>query len=105
MPACNNNFIIACKGFKRKFDNDGSLVLCILSKLLETDAGLASSYENQCVSLSQIVDEFSGLKCSYLIGKPKMFFFLDDGTTQDHSITLPIQASFRYIIFWCATNN
>ena len=40
---------------------------------------------NDCLLLSAIVDEFSTPKCKNLCGKPKLFFFLDDGTKQDNA--------------------
>jgi hypothetical protein len=71
----------ALKSLKRRFVNEGSLVVCILAQLVETDAGLALL--NGGLLLSAIVDEFSGSKCKHLCGKPKLFFFLDEGNKQD----------------------
>jgi hypothetical protein len=50
---------------------------------VETDMGLALLNGGDCVLLSAVVDEFSGPKCKHLIGKPKLFFFLDEGNKQD----------------------
>jgi hypothetical protein len=36
---------------------------------------------HDCILLSAIVDSYSKIK--QLVGKPKMFFFLDDGTKKD----------------------
>jgi len=69
-----------------KFKYDGSLILCVLAQLKETASGLALLGE-KCVLLSQIMDEVSGQKCKNLIGKPKLLFFIDEGTKQDNSGT------------------
>jgi hypothetical protein len=67
-----------------KFEYDGSLVLCVLAQLKETESGLALIGE-KCILLSQIMDAVSGQNCKNLIGKPKLLFFIDEGTKQDHS--------------------
>jgi hypothetical protein len=74
---------LARKSLKRKFKYDGSLVLCVLAQLKDTDAGLALLAGKECILLSHLVDEFSARKCQNLIGKPKLLFFLDEGTKQD----------------------
>lgn len=74
----------ARKSLKKKFKYDGSLILCVLAQLKETDSGLSLMGE-KCIPLSEIVDELSGHKCKNLIGKPKLLFFIDEGTKQDHS--------------------
>jgi hypothetical protein len=66
-------------------------VLCILAQLYETEAGLAFVNGNDYILLSTIIDELSGAKCKYLIGKPKLCFFLDGGTKQDKNSTLSLQ--------------
>jgi hypothetical protein len=67
-----------------KFKYDGSLVICVLTHLKETDSGLAMMGE-KCILLSQIMNELSGRNCKNLIGKPKLLFFIDEGTKQDNS--------------------
>lgn len=56
-------------------------MVCVLATLVETIAGLAFVSGADCVLLSGIVDAFSCRK--ELVGKPKLFFFLDDGTKKD----------------------
>jgi hypothetical protein len=78
---------------RQGFFYDGSLILCILAELEETSAGLCYRDGNQLISLSTIVDRFCGQKCLPLIGKPKIFFFLDEGTrtdgkTQEHELAV-----------------
>jgi hypothetical protein len=60
-------------------------VVCILAQMVETDSGLALLNGGDCLLLSAIVDELSGPKCKDLCGKPKLFFFLDEGTKQDNA--------------------
>jgi hypothetical protein len=68
---------------RQGFFYDGSVVLCILAELEETSAGLCYRDGNQLIPLSAIVDKFCGQKCTPLIGKPKLFFFLDEGSRAD----------------------
>jgi hypothetical protein len=74
----------ARKSLKVKFKNDGSLVLCVLAHLKETESGLTLMGENR-ILLSQIMDAVSGQNCKNLIGKPKLLFIIDEGTKQDNS--------------------
>jgi hypothetical protein len=74
---------------------DGSLILCILAELEETSAGLCYRDGNKLISLSAIVDRFCGQRCLPLIGKPKIFFFLDEGSRTDgkkHELVVGILA-------------
>jgi hypothetical protein len=81
----NYSHLTARKSLKTNFKYDGSLILCVLAQLKETDSGLALMGE-KCILLSQIVDEFSGQNCTnLLLGKPKLLFFIDEGTKQDKS--------------------
>lgn len=78
---------------RQGFFYDGSLILCILAELEETSTGLCYKNENQFIPLSAVVDRFCGQKCLALIGKPKIFFFLDegsrtDGKTQEHELAV-----------------
>jgi hypothetical protein len=83
---------------KRKFENDGSFVLCVLSTLKDTNSGLISSYEENSIPLCDIVDQFTGRNCKYLVGKPKLFFFLDKGTKQDSAVATNIEISVRCLV-------
>jgi len=69
-----------------KFKYDGSLILCVLAQLKETESGLALMGEKR-ILLSQIMNEVSGQNCKNLIGKPKLLFFIDEATKQDNSAT------------------
>lgn len=81
----NKKCLIASKNLMRKFKYDGSLVICVLGQLREEKAGLSFLYgQQQCIPLVEIVDRFSGSNCKHLVGKPKLFFFLDDGTKLDN---------------------
>jgi hypothetical protein len=62
---------------KQSFSNDGSFVLCILAKLKETDQGLACEVKMETLRLSKIVNALTGNHCQQLVGKPKLFFFVD----------------------------
>lgn len=84
MISYSNPKFSASKSLKKQFANDGSLVVCILAQLLETDSGLAVHNGKDCVLLSAVVDGFSGSKCRQLSCKPKLFFFLDEGNKQDN---------------------
>jgi hypothetical protein len=74
-------------------------VVCILAQLVETDSGLALLNGGDCLLLSAIVDEFSGPKCKHLCGKPKLFFFLDEGNKQDNAAPYQIVVKSKAIFF------
>jgi hypothetical protein len=64
---------------------DGSVAVCVLASLKEDPEGglvfLAS--KDRAVSLGAVVNAFSGDQCPRLQGRPKLFFFLDQGVTED----------------------
>jgi len=64
--------------------DDGSLVICILSEIFETDAeGLAFKTDDGWIVLGSLIHNFIGTNCIDLSGKPKLFFFLDTGCRSD----------------------
>jgi hypothetical protein len=83
---------------KKSFADDGSLVLCLLTELRETLLGLACEFNGRNLAVGEIIDNFSGLKCPQLIGKPKLFFVLDQGTKRDGA---PVeQESVRHLPYY-----
>jgi hypothetical protein len=77
---------------------------------METDDGLACVTRERSYTLSRIIDEFAGVHCPQLVGKPKIFLFLDHGVKKDgenETKTMVIQfSSFRclrikYIFKFC----
>jgi hypothetical protein len=68
---------------RSRFKLDASFVLCALAKLEETAVGLTLRYSNKSTPLAAIVDHFCSAKCMDLFGKPKLFFFLEERTTND----------------------
>jgi hypothetical protein len=72
------------KQLRKSLAEDDSLVVCILAKLaLSDDGGLNYVANNKFHPLYDIVDNFNAHHCPELQGKPKIFFFLDEGTDSD----------------------
>jgi hypothetical protein len=58
-------------------------VVSIFTELKETELGLAYISKGRAYTLSKIIDEFAGFHCPQLVGKPKIFFFFDQGIKKD----------------------
>lgn len=87
----NQRIFLASRRFMKSMTLDGSVAVCVLAKLREDPIGglvfLAS--KDKAVPLGAVVNAFSGDLCPHLQGRPKLFFFLDKGVTEDsmHPIT------------------
>jgi len=55
----------------------------VLAKLRESELGLIVEIGEDLIQLGKIVGEFNGKNCPKLIGKPKLFFALDQGIKTD----------------------
>jgi len=66
-------------------------VLCVLAKLRESELGLIVENGEASFQLSKIVGEFNGTKCPKLIGKPKLFFALDQGIKTDGNSKVKVE--------------
>jgi len=75
------------KRMKRRFSWDGSFVLCVLGKLKESELGILVENKAESLQLSKIVGEFNGTNCPKLVGKPKLFFAIDQGIKTDGNVT------------------
>jgi len=76
-------FVAENKRMKRTFSWDGSFVLCVLGTLKESWQGLIIEIGGKSMRLSKLVNQYIGSKCPQLIGKPKLFFFVDRGMKTD----------------------
>jgi len=77
------DFSAASMQKKCDFSKDGSFVLVVLAELKEFESGLAVLHGSRIQLLSEIVDSVSGEKCLHLMGKPKIFLFLDQCAKSD----------------------
>jgi hypothetical protein len=78
------SFVKGDKKKKETLEYDGSFVMCVLGEIQEqNDVGLICKESGSTLAMSKIVDGFSGAQCPQLLGKPKFFFFLDQGTEKD----------------------
>jgi hypothetical protein len=73
------------KQLQRSLATQDSLVFCVLARLVETSDGLFIENQKFLISVSRIVESFSIAKCPELVGKPKIFFFLDIGNQSDRN--------------------
>jgi hypothetical protein len=83
---CADRKSLIFKQLRKSLAGDDSLIVCILAKLaLSEDGGLNYVASNKFHSLCEIVDNFNTHQCPELQGKPKLFFFLDEGTDSDYT--------------------
>jgi hypothetical protein len=91
------------KALKKRLEKDGSFVLCILTILQETTLGLSCQTKGKVLYLSEIVDSFSGLNCPQLVGKPKLFFFLDQNSAGIDA-QVKIDGGYRNQVYFIISN-
>jgi hypothetical protein len=59
---------------------EGALLVCVLSKLVET-----VDHAGQKLIHQDVTEYFSGINCPVMIGRPKVFLFLESGEKCDHA--------------------
>jgi hypothetical protein len=76
-----NRFPAGDVRLKQRLTRDGSIVVCVLAELENSPRGIVYGCNNAL--LMPIVERFCGSNCPEMLGKPKIFLFLDQRVDQD----------------------
>jgi hypothetical protein len=87
-------------------DEEGMVVVCILSRLDETESGIFLHTEseveqnNDSQKIEAITNYFLSNNCPAMIGRPKVFLFLDcGGLRKDFAVPATFVSSLSPLLF------
>jgi hypothetical protein len=72
---------------RKNLSEEGALVVCVLSKLVET----VDQHVGQTLIHQDVTEYFSGINCPVMTGRPKVFLLLESGEKCDNAGPLVVR--------------